>query len=189
MPRISQPYYNLHQISTGHFTSGGEFVLYSGEEYIGPYHILPNGQRFTEFRPTQKSVELYELRLNPTFDILKYNQITGNKVNQYVVPISFEPLPNLDDYNRGWIERFFLQKRNNAEFTIIEIDSNQFNSINTKNNPGINGIIYNSLRIEWKISKLPKDDIFYLNSRTIQLNEPNFNGLTRYLINPLEFYR
>ncbi len=127
MSRISRPYYNLHQITTGKYSSGGEFVIKDGSIYIGAYHILPNGQKFSGFRPEKGSIELYDLRLNPTQDIQRYNQITGNAINRYLTPISFSPLPTLEEYNNGRIERFFIQKRNSALNSIMEIDSIQFN--------------------------------------------------------------
>ena len=189
MPRIQQPYYNLHQILTGQYTSGDEFVLPDGSIYIGAYHILPTNQRFTEFRPTEKSVEIFELRLNPTLDILKYNQLTGNEINRYIAPVSFNPSPTPDEYKKGTIERFFIQKRNSPLNTILEIDSVQYNTINTTNNPGINGTLWNKLKIAWRISKLPKEDAQYLNIRTLQQATPNFPGIGTFITNTLEFFK
>lgn len=189
MPRISRPHYNLHQIITGKFTSGDEFVYQNGEIYIGSYHILPTGQFFTGPRPEPYSIEIFEKRLNPTNDIITYNEITGNAVNKYVTPTSIQPQLTLDDYKRGKIQRFFVQKRNSPDNTIIEIDSTQYNSINTINNPGINGVTWNKLLIEWRISKIPKEDVYYLNLLQIQQSERNFPGIGRFLVNPLEFYR
>lgn len=189
MPRIQRPFYNLHQITTGQYTAGKEFVISTGEIYIGPYHILPNGQRFTGFQPEDRSIELFELRLNPTEDILRYNRITGNEINRYLAPNPYYPNPASIEYNRGMIERFFVQKRSSPINTIMEIDSLQFNGINTQHNIGINGVIWNKLRIEWKISKIPINDAGYLNSLSIQRSEPSFKGISAYLIDPLEFYR
>lgn len=189
MPRIQRPYYNLHQILLGQFSSGGEFVFKDGSEFIGMYHVLPTGQKFTGPRPEQNSVELFDLRLNPTEDILIYNRLTESEVNRYEVPISFSPNPSLDDYKRGFIERFFVQKRNSPFNTISEIDSVQYNKINTLNNPGINGVIYNKVKIKWIISKIPINDAEYLNGFEIQKNLPTFPYLNLILTNLLEFYR
>ena len=189
MTRISQPYYGLHQIEKGLYSEGGEFVLKDGSIYIGAYHILPTQQKFTGFRPEKGSVELFEIRMNPTADILRYNQITGNEINRYSTPISFGPNPTLDDYKRGRIERFLIQKRNSAMNSIIEIDQVQFASINQKNNLGINGVIWNKVRIDWIISKIPVNDAEYLNGLTINKNSINFPYLGTFLNNNLEFYR
>lgn len=189
MPKLNQPYYNLHQIITGKITNNDGFVLQNGEIYIGPYHIIPGNRYFSGFRPEPASVELFEKRLNPTQDILRYNQITGNEINRYSPPILYSPNPTMDDYKRGMIQRFFVQKRNSPLNTILEIDYNQFNSINTENNPGINGVIYNKVLLEWKISKLPIQDVSYLNGIEIQKNLPKFPHLNLYLTNTLEFYK
>lgn len=189
MSRIKKPYYNLHQIILGRYSSGDEFVLRNGEIYTGSYHILPSGQRFTGFQPEPKSVELFEIRLNPTIDILRYNQITGNEINKYISPISYQPLPTSDDYKIGKIQRFFVQKRNSPDNTIIEIDSKQFNSINTQNNPGINGVLWNKLIIDWIISKIPYTDTTILNGYTIQKSLPSFPSLNSFIQNLNEFYK
>ena len=163
MARISKPYYNLHQITTGKYTLGYEFVFSNGEDYTGPYHILPNGQFFTGFQPEANSEELFKKRITATQDLLTYNKITQGEINKYVPPIAFQPNPTPKDYDTGKIQRFFVQKRNSPLNTIMEIDSEQFNSVNVKNNPGINGVIYNSVIIEWVISKIPLNDAQYLN--------------------------
>jgi len=170
-------------------TSGGEFVIKDGSEYIGAFHILPTNQKFSGARPEKGSVELFELRLNPTADILRYNQITGNEINRYNPPVSFSPYPTSDDYKRNKIERFFVQKRNSPLNTIVEIDQPQFASVNVQNNPGINGIIWNKVRLDWIISKIPINDAEYLNGREIQKNLINFPHLDLILTNTLEFYR
>ena len=189
MPRIQRPYYNLHQITTGQLTNGNEFVLRDGTIYIGGFHIVPTGQRFTGFNPEDKSEELFELRLNPTQDILRYNQITGNEINRYNPPISFQPMPNSDDYKNGRFERFFVQKRNSPLNSITEIDGQQFNSVNILNNPGINGVLWNDLKIIWLISKIPKEDIYYLNQLSLQKATPDFPGIGTFVTNPMEFYK
>ena len=87
------------------------------------------------------------------------------------------------------MERFFVQKRNSPLNTIIEIDSSQYNSVNVTNKPGINGVVWNKIRIIWKISKIPETDAKYLNLLTLQESEHNFPYISRYLTNPLEYYK
>ena len=189
MPRIQRPYFALHQILTGQYSEGNEFVLEDGSVYIGSFHILPTGQRFTGFQPESKSVELFELRLNPTQDILKYNQLTGSGVNKSLTPVSYQPTPTLDDYKTGRIERFLIQKRNNPLYTILEIDVQQYNGINTQNKPGINGVIWNRIKLDWVISKIPQNDARQLNLTHIVSNSLKFPGIASFLTDPLEFYR
>lgn len=185
---VRTPYYNLHQVVTGQYTVGNEFILTDGSEYIGEYHILPNNQRFTESRPTDKSVELFPLRFEITPDSLIYNKINKLDATQYVDPQLTYPIPTNDDYDIGWILRYFVQKRN-SENIIIEIDQPQFGSINTKGKPGLNGVIWNGLVLKWRISKMSISDISYLNQLELQKSEHKFPGIGAYITNLLEFWK
>lgn len=189
MPRIQKPYFNLHQLVTGNYTAGNQFVLADGTDYIGEYYIIPTGQKFTGSRQTDDSQELFVKRFTITEDSIKYNKIRDLDASQYLNPILYYPIPNLDDYQKGKIQRFFVQKRNNPYNTILEIDSQQYNSVNTRNNPGINGVIWNKLLIEWKIGKLPVNDAHYYNQTILQRSEAIFPGIGIYVTNPLEFWR
>lgn len=186
---IQVPYYNLHQISTGIYTAGNEFVLKDGSDYVGLYYIIPTGQRFTGARPEPKSQELFVKRLNQDSDVRLYNNINEVSYPKYINPVLIAPFPTADDYERGFMERFFVQKRNSPLNTIIEIDAEQFNKINVGNKPGINGIIWNKLRINWKISKIPQQDAQTLNQLTIVRSENDFPYISKYLTNLLEYYR
>jgi len=185
---VRVPYYNLHQIITGRYTPGNDFVLPDGTDYIGEYHILPTLQKFTGSRPFADSVELFEKRISISADTLKYNQIRDIDASQYIMPILYYPNPNVDDYKRGIIERYFVQKRNNPSNTILEINGQQYNSINTRGKPGINGVIWNKLMIQWRISRIPKSDVMYLNKETLIRSEPLFPGIGIYINNVTEFY-
>ena len=186
---LRRPYYGLHQIVTGQYTSGNEYVLDDGSDYIGSYHILPNGQRFTYSVPKLTSVELFEKRNDITEMVKTYNNIIDQNISRYVSPKPYQPIPDGVDYEIGQIFRYFVQKRNNAKMTITEIDNEQFSSINLINAPGINANIWNSLIIPWKISKIPANDVSIINRRTLVAAEHNFPYIGIYLPNVLEFYR
>lgn len=186
---VRRPYFNLHQIITGEFTSGGEYVFADGTDYIGPFHILPTNQLFTGTRPESKSKEIFEKRIETTQDILRYNLNTASVSPRYETPVAISRVPTSDEYQLGEMERYFVQKRNSPLNTIIEIDGIQFNKINTRNNPGINGIIWKELLLKWKIGKIPKEDVFSWNGRLVITAENNFPGISNFLPNYLEFYR
>lgn len=186
---IQVPYYNLHQLILGQYTPGNEFVLKDGSDYIGLYYIIPTGQRFTGARPEPKSEELFVKRINQNNEVRIYNNINESQYQRYSNPVLTTQFPTSDDYERGFMERFFVQKRNSPLNTIIEIDSPQYNSVNVTNKPGINGVVWNKLRIIWKISKIPETDAKYLNLLTLQESEHNFPYISRYLTNPLEYYK
>ncbi len=152
MPAISNPYYAKHQILTGQYAKLGQFVLDNGNDYVGGYHILPTDQFFTGFSPTLTSVELYIKKFNIDESVKTYNKVQGIKSINSTQPISYLVRPTLEDYNEGYVYRFFIQKRNNPLLTTMEIDSEQYNTINSQNKPGINGVIWNAYLIKWKIT-------------------------------------
>lgn len=186
---VQRPYYALHQVILGQYTPGGEYVLDNGDDYVGAYHVLPNGQLFTETRPKPVSVELFTKRNDLSESVRLYNRVMDLKVPQYDSPVAIQPRPTPDDYQRGLIQRFFIQKRNNPLSTIVEIDSTQYNGINKINSPGLNGVIWNKLLIPWRISMIPPNDVATLNTREIVKAERDFPGIGNFLSNPLEFYK
>ena len=186
---IQVPYYNQHQIISGQYTEGNDFVSKDGVDYVGLYYIIPTGQRFTGSRPEPKSQELFVKRINQTSDTLIYNNLNDNSFPKYVNPVLMVSFPESDDYGRGFMERFFVQKRNSPINTIMEINSEQFNKVNTTNKPGINGVIWNKLRLNWKISKIPQQDAKTLNGLSIVKAEHNFPYISRYLTDLLEYYK
>lgn len=183
---INQPYYAQHQILTGQYTPGEELVLANGSNYVGGYHILPNGHYFTGFNPSEKSVELFEKRNDWSADVTTYNRIKQIVTMNYVQPTPYLSIPTLDDYNDGYLYRYFVQKRNNPLVTIMEIDVNQFNAINTKNQPGLNGTIWNSAVIKWKLTG---SNILEFNLRELEQAEIlyKFRGLRAILTNLKEY--
>lgn len=186
---IKRPYYGIHQIITGQYTAGGEFVLDDGNDYIGVYHILPNGQRFTHPRPKPSSKELHEKRTDMAEDVIFYNRLTRREISRHTYPIQYQPIPTNDDYEFGQIERYFVQKRNDPRNTILEIDGQQFNQINVNNSPGINGVIWNSVIIPWRISVISREHAADLNRTALIDAEHNFVGIGAYITNVLEFYK
>lgn len=185
---VSRPYYALHQILSGQYTPGGEFITAQGADYTGGYHVLPNNQIFSGFRPSDKSFELYIKRFDLTEDVKTYNKIAGITNSNYVHPILKIINPNIDDYELGYFYRYFVQKRNNPINSIMEIDFDQFQSINVRNEKGINGVIWNSASIQWKISGANAE---YFNKLAIEKAEKAFKFiyLGGYLTNLKEFYR
>jgi len=164
-------------------------VSQDGVDYIGTYHILPNEQIYSGEIPKKDSLELFVKRIDISDAVLKYNNLRGVGISKYLSPIPFQPQPTTDDYFSGEIQRFFVQKLNNPTVTITEIDMPQYNSINIVNAPGINGDIWNSILLVWKISRISPDDVAVLNRRELVKAEIQFPGLGLYIPNVLEYYR
>lgn len=185
---LQKPYFNLHQIITGQYTPGNEFVMEDGSDYIGQYHILPTNQYFTHPRPESSSMELFVKRFNVSEDSRKYTNIRRTTLPLHDVPVPVDVQPTTDDYNRGEMERYFVQKRNSPMNTIMEIDAIQFNRVKTSDT-GINAVVWNKIKLRWKISKLPAESISMQNQQAIIEGERKFPGLKNHLKNLLEFYQ
>lgn len=188
MPVIQHPYYAQHQVLTGQYTPGDEFILENGNDYIGGYHVLPSNQFFTGFSPNDKSIELF-IKLNDVSqDVKTYNKVNNIITSKYIGPIPYLVRPTLDDYNDGFVYRYFVQKRNNPLVTIIEIDVDQYNKINNRNQPGMNSTVWNSAIIKWKINGSYVQEF---NDREIvdQQIEKGFIGLKSYLKDLFQFFK
>lgn len=182
-----RPYFPLHRITTGKYSKGGEYVLENGTEYIGPYHILPNGWVYTGFIPHSKSTDLYNINTILNHDS-KYLELTDIKTNNYISPKYITPNPSLEDYNNGFFIRYFVQKRANPINSILEIDHDQATSINKINGPGINGTIWNSVHFNWLI-RGTMQTIITGNQMTLYTAERQFKGISNYIKNLIEFIK
>jgi alpha-ketoglutarate-dependent taurine dioxygenase len=184
-----EPYYPLSKIRTGLYTKGGEFVPYfrTSDEYVGLYHELPNGDYWTESIPTEgKSIRIVPKRFEASADVIRYNQRRQRPENQYISPIQKFPYIGDDDRQTGFIFRFFVQKRNSPENTIIEVDGEQYKTINGQNYPGISNVVWNNCTIQWQIAG---DYAEQLNRNAVMKAEINFPGIQKYLANYLEFWK
>lgn len=178
--------YPIHLIQTGLYTPGGEYIVWADghADYVGQYHILPNGQAWSGQVPSGGSKYLSKKTYEYTDSVKTYKSIRFASDSTYTSPVNYQPIPTQQDYIRGYINRCFVQKRNNPLVTIMEISPQQFNSISYDSETGINGVLYNSVQIKWLItSSIAKT----LNSQSIAAAEKNFPGLEKYLTNPLEF--
>ena len=186
---IKKPYYNLHQIISGQFTTGNEFITGDGSDYVGEYHILPNGSRYTGSIPSEQSVQLFIKYFNVSNDVKIYNTIRDNPHRNYIEPVEVYPNISTDDRKKGKIERYFVQKRNNPFNTIIEIDYDQYNSVNKSNKIGIDSVIWNRIKIKWVISNFSANDALeYNKNEVLNSKRMNFYGLSNYILNYLEYY-
>ena len=124
----------------------------------------------------------------------RYNQIfSGSKrfvrnirIKQYV------PKPTEKDYTRQVIIRYFIQKANDKNGVIYEIDKNQKSKF--QNNP-----TYNFVELEWKISGDSEtktvgdfdEQITIEQMNQLSINTASFKRfyLKLYLPNLLQFYK
>jgi hypothetical protein len=126
-------------------------------------------------------------------EIKKYNSI--RKINlEYPKKIStFIPNPIEDDYVRGYVTRFFIQKTNDIESPIYEVSSKQFSKYT-------HSYSFKGISLRWRI-KGPMDTQFNdknevidkgvkeSNRIAIRIASDKIKNLKLYLPNLLQFYK
>jgi len=185
----NEPFYPSHKIESGKYTNGNEFVLDDTKQhdYIGLYHILPNGDYWTESSPHEDSKKLIPKRMMVSNDVKQYNTLKNRTAGNHISPIPYYPILDPIDYELGYVMRYFVQKRNNPYVTITEIDPTQYNTLNSTNNPGISSVLWNSVEIKWTLKGVYA---MQLNLQEIRRGENNgFINLSNYLKDPLEFWK
>ena len=76
----------------------------------------------------------------------KYNQLTsGNSKSLNITPVAHIPTPTDKDYSRGFINRFFVQKTNDSNSPIYEVDVTEYRKIHES-------VMYNTTTLRWRIS-------------------------------------
>jgi hypothetical protein len=104
-------------------------------------------------------------------------------------PVYTKSFPTVDDYNRGYINRYFVKKVNDG--TIYEVSGDSYNTI-------INGL-YFKINLIWRITG-SKTDVYQNkvkiysgvkedNLTAIRNAEKSMSGLSGVLKDPLEFYK
>jgi hypothetical protein len=189
MPRPSL-YTPKEKIRIG-YTDGQEFVtLSSREEYIGFYHVYPNGSVYSERSyDVYKSVELLEVSTAYFNDPnnKRYTDIKKVKYDNYITPVYYSPTPTADDYRVGILNRYIVQKRNEP-YIIIEVSKEQINTLNIVNTRGIDGNLYVGKRIEWCITG-NREDVIKSNLRILTNAEDTIPGISKYLSDLTEFFK
>ena len=185
---MARPIYTPpEKIKTGLYTAGKEWMLADTlKEYIGLYHQYPNNSIYTEAQFNEQSKELvsYAPAIETKFGNMYY-KLTKKRFNNYTDPQYYRPNPNVQDYEKANIFRYFVRKRNNLS-QIIEIDPESYNNINRKNKTGIDAGVYRKTVIQWSIAG-PINSVRTANDRVIRNSD--FNNLSEYLTDLLEFYK
>jgi len=111
----------------------------------------------------------------------KYNNIKP-KVNISSKPMeikTFIPVPDDFDYQRGFIERYFIRKLNDPNGFIFEVSSKQLSTYSK--NP-----LYHRVAIDWRLTGT-KEQIEDSNSKSIELGREVISNLHLFLPNLLQF--
>ena len=183
LPQRNIPKY---KIKSG-YTDGSEYIVKSTtEDYVGFYHIYPNGVIYSNNELLRDSVELIRNRAltDPTSKL--YYSLKKLSFDKHVLPVFYIPVVTDEDRNRGVVSRYFAQKINEPH-VIIEIDFNQARAANKSNKVGINRNLWNMTRIEWTISG-NEPEARNANIRVREFAARTMPGIHDYLTDPLEFY-
>lgn len=146
------------------YTKGGEFSL-NGLDYVGEYHYFNKVPR-TGPVPSNESRTLlkpYKNKDNYVYDkVLNFR----NPIQTYIEPVPYIFIPTDSDYVSGFASRYFVQKINTTESYPIEIDNEQYSTIQTPG--GIDGGLYNSATISWKLTGYQEDIQTYNRREVLQ---------------------
>ena len=186
MAKRKRIYYPEGSIKRGQYTSGGEWMFEDGTEYVGQYHSYLNTKEvFTESYfikdVSKKLIKYFNLSEQLQRNTIQYN-VLKDVVEDYernlVLPDPYFLQPTQEDYDNGFVERFFYKSKGS-------------NTINEENKDGFSELespYYQKLKLKWKISGPLNDTpeekgIIDTNQRTILLYAGQFEGLDRYLTN------
>lgn len=177
--------YTPAQIETALYTTGKEWQLADGTEYVGLYHRYTTGEVFTEaaWNP-QKSKPLH-----------KYEEI-AEAVKQYKqlndVSVQFDSIvtyrPQITTQTE--ITRYFIGKLN--EYNIKEIDETQYARFGSGQ---VDNIIYATVSVNWKVAGevrttttngVTSAGVFDHNLAEIRRAKTILPDIDRYLTDPLE---
>ena len=115
-------------------------------------------------------------------DIDRYNKIAKNKKTfKDVGTPSFLPEIIKSQYNRGYIERTFIQKANDTNSAIFEIP-------NDTSSKYINNPFYICVTLDWRLAGDPID-IKKSNRVSLQIASEVIPKISLYLPNLLQFYK
>lgn len=112
----------------------------------------------------------------------RYNEIVDLNTDFNPVKIvPFIPSPKDEDYKRGYITRYFIQKANNTNDVIYEVKKNSISKLT-------NNTFYTVVSLDWRIIG-SKDDIKKSNSESIRIASNIIPKIQLYLPNLLQFHQ
>ena len=186
----AQIYYPANQLSEVQIAKPGEFIdEITLEPYVGQY-VEANGQYIAGSNP-----KLGDPILKRIDDLAgekfrhplstEYYKLTRKEFDNHYIPVLVNIKPTEEDYDDGFIMRYFAQKKN-EKYKIYEIDEEQYLAFNRDNEVGIDSKIYNRIEIRWFLTGA---DAVQNNTINTQLLDTRFPGIIDILTNPMEFVR
>lgn len=122
------------------------------------------------------------IEIQSSMSIDRYNEIVDLNADFNPVKIvPFIPSPKDEDYKRGYITRYFIQKANNTNDVIYEVKKNSISKLT-------NNTFYSVVSLDWRIIG-SKDDIKKSNSESIRIASNIIPKIQLYLPNLLQFHQ
>jgi hypothetical protein len=198
-------YFPKSKIITNLYTKGKEFTV-NGKEYIGAYYKTYNGKIYSGKNPVNGSSQelipiIKELtniapdinsKGNLLVDINTRTYISNpnvTNIDSYLIPIQFYPKPTDNDYQKGYIMRYFAKKRNDIGY-VIEINKETYQSIINQDKV-YDYVTYQAIDVFWQITGPLKDDrknklykvagIIDTNKRLVEQKDKVFRGLIEFI--------
>lgn len=114
--------------------------------------------------------------------INRYRQISNTDVDfQDFNPKAYVPKLTDIDYRTGYVIRYFIQKSNDINSPIIEVDSDTFRKFSKSS-------FYRGKGIRWRLTG-SIEDVKYSNSASISTATDVIKNLKLYLPNLLQFHK
>jgi hypothetical protein len=134
-------------------------------------------------------------------DVYRSIGLTGvyDEIFPKVDPVPTRPEPTARDFERGWMRRYFLQRKRPRGSLPFEVDRPQWQSFQNREQ-GISRRIYQGAEVKWRVSG-PRETILNskgypvragaeeANRNLAELYEEDLPGLTEVLDDPLEHWR
>jgi hypothetical protein len=113
----------------------------------------------------------------------RYKRLKREKGTLLIIPkVSVSiPSPKENDYVRGYIVRYFVQKANDLDSVIYEVSKNRYSDIQTSD-------LYSNISLDWRITGDPID-VRKSNSESIRIASKKIPKIALYLPNLLQFHK
>ena len=148
MAGIRQPYQGdpRQRSKDAKYTKGGELML-NGENYIGPYHIYGNA------RYTGEEHDTFSELLTPFIADKNIAEYINNTTADFqpLVPTFFNyftPQPKQENYDAGYLVRYFAQKLAAQDAIVYEIPQDVYRSRQDLIDLGLYGVV----ELSWKLT-------------------------------------
>ena len=113
-------------------------------------------------------------------DLERYNNILVSKREFTQIKITPSvPTPNDNDYKRGYIVRYFVQKVNDTTSPVYEVSSKSHSSF-------VNNSFYSVVSLDWRLTG-SVEQIKESNSKSVKLASERMKAILLYLPNYLQF--